>query len=391
MKNIWNSLTGLLVVLFIFSGCGSDSADSSDSPDGGIPAPVLATGQFKDSNTAGLKYVSGGQSGITSADGTFTYEVGTQVTFSIGGVTLGSTTGRATVTPIHLVLDGNSTNTQVRNIVRFLMMLDLDSDPSNGITISQAVQNVAENWNQIDLSTLDLPNEVATLITDVNVADSVTTHILPSDIDASAHLETTLRCTNAGIYTGTFSGDDQGYISYMVDAQTGFLTGKLYSTLNNQNMTISGTVPISYDEDTTFVVGVSSGAQIIGTITSSNQMTGTWTNAGDSGTGVANRIGGSSNALYRFNGDFSGANDSGFFSIDVDASNTVTGYAYSNIDNASLQISSGSVSGTVLTATLSNGTTVSGILDTSNGSLSGTWNATDGSTGIFTGSGCRLN
>ncbi len=62
------------------------------------------------------------------------------VTFSIGGITLGSAVGQPQLTPIDLVPGAiDATDQQVTNILRFVQSLDADSDPSNGISIPAAV------------------------------------------------------------------------------------------------------------------------------------------------------------------------------------------------------------------------------------------------------------
>jgi hypothetical protein len=102
------------------------------------------------------------------------------------------------------------------------------------------------------------------------------------------------------------------------------------------------------------------------------------------------RIGGDKDAVYRFTGNYSGS-DFGLFSFDVNASNSVTGVTYS-VAADELFTLSGTVSGTSLTATSSSGTSITGTLDTSTGSLGGTWNDSEGGLSRkFFGSGCNLN
>ena len=51
------------------------------------------------------------------------------VTFSVGGVALGTVAAEEVITPVDLVPDGTTDTPAVQNIVRFLMMLDDDGDP----------------------------------------------------------------------------------------------------------------------------------------------------------------------------------------------------------------------------------------------------------------------
>jgi len=363
------------------AGCGGGGGGSA-------AGTATATGIFKDSNTGGLKYVSGGQSGTTGADGSFTYEVGKTVTFSIGGVTLGAPAGKSVVTPIDLVAAGSSGTVKVQNIVRFLMMLDSDANPANGLTISPAVQAAAATWLPLDFGAGSFATDAATVIASVSAADNRVA-ALPAANTAQTHLESTLRCAYAGAYKGTYAGTDNGKFGVMVDVATGHVVGVAYSVPNNQSFTLSGTTPVGYNQTAAFVSGVtSSGATYSGQFTSVDSMSGTWQNAPGSGSFSGSRIGGALNAAYRFTGQFSGTNV-GLFTFDVDNANAVTGIAY-NIADDRLVTLSGTLAGTTLTATTSTGTAVAGTLNITNGSLTGTWNGGGGS-GSFSGSGCKLN
>lgn len=363
------------------TACGGSSSGGGDT---------TATGQFKDSNTAGLQYVSGNQTGITGADGSFTYETGSTVTFSIGGVTLGTSDGKSVITPIDLVSGGSSSSVQVQNIVRFLMMLDDDGNPSNGINISTSVQTAAESWPQVDFNTVDLPTELMSMISDAASADGGL-HTLPNASTAQAHIESTLLCSYAGAYKGTYSGGDSGNFGFLVDASNGNVTGVSYSIPFLQYTALTGITPISFDQNVSFVSGnTSTGASFSGQFTSVNALSGTWQNSPLNGSFSGTRIGGAANAAYRFTGTYIGG-DLGLFSFDVGNSNSVTGVAYSVAGDELLTLS-GSVSGTSLTATASNGTVIAGTLNTSTGALAGTWNNSAASlSGSFSGSGCALN
>lgn len=70
----------LAAVATLLTACGGGGGS-------GGSGTSLATGYFKDSNTQGLRYVAGGQAGVTGADGSFTYEVGRPVSFYIGSGT----------------------------------------------------------------------------------------------------------------------------------------------------------------------------------------------------------------------------------------------------------------------------------------------------------------
>jgi len=367
------------------AACGGDGGSGSGS--GGV---TTATGQFKDSNATGISYVSGGQSGVTGSDGSFTYEVGGTVTFSIGGVTIGTSSGKSIVSPVDFVSGGSSSSVEVQNIVRLLMMLDDDGIPSNGINISPSVLTIAENWSQVNFSAADLSAELTSVISDAASADGGT-HLLPDPDVAQAHLESTLLCSYAGAYKGTFSGDDSGNFGFLIDASNGNVTGVAYSIPFDQYIGLSGTTPISYDQNITFVSGnTTTGATFSGQFTSVNGVSGFWQNSPDSGSFSGSRIGGVTDAVYRFTGNYIG-DDFGLFSFDVNGLNNVTGIAYS-VTGDELFTVSGTVTGTALTATASDGTAISGTLNTATGGLSGIWNdSAEGLSGTFSGSGCQLN
>ncbi len=361
----------------------------SSSDDGGV---TIATGQFKDANTGGISYVSGGQSGITGSDGSFTYEVGKTVIFSVGAVTLGTSTGKSVVTPVDLVSDGRSSSIDVQNIVRFLMVLDVDGDPSNGINVSSSVQEIAAKWTQIDFSTADLSTALSSVISDAASADN-RTPVLPSASAAQAHLESTLLCSYAGAFKGKFSGGDNGNFGVLIDASNGNVDGVAYSVPEDEHISLSGTTPIGYDQNVEFVSGnATSGATFSGQFTSVDEITGSWQNSIFSidGSFSGSRIGGAIDAQYRFTGNYIG-NNFGLFSFDVNDSNNVTGIAYSVAGDESFALS-GTVAGTTLTATASDGIAITGTLNTATGSLSGTWSdSAEGLSGTFSGSGCKLN
>lgn len=360
---------------------------------GGGGGTATGTGYFKDSATQGLAYQSGSITGVTDSSGRFTYEKGQMVTFSVGGVALGSASGGPVVTPVDLVSGGTTSTPKVQNIVRFLMMLDDDGNPDNGITISSAVQTAAQNWTQVDFSAADLGTELTTIISDVASVDN-RTPTLADAATAQTHLGSTLRCAYSGAFMGSYSGDDYGSFGVLVDAATGDVTGIAYSTPGDSVAVISGGTPVSLDQSATFVAGnISSGATFDGSFSSADQMSGTWNNTvyQESGTFSGSRIGGSSSAAYRFTGEFSGT-DYGLFAFDVDSSNHVTGVAY-NVALDDLINLSGTVSGTSLSVTASDGSTIAGTLNTTSGALSGEWIGPSGSgaSGTYLGSGCKLN
>ena len=373
-----------VILMFSFAGCGGGGTD-------------IATGQFKDSNVKGLSYVSGEQSGITDTNGYFTYEVGNTITFSIGGVTLGTTIGKSVITPLDLVVSGTLNNTAVQNIARFLMMLDKNNDATDGIEISTAVQAAATSWSNIDFTTADLTTALANIMSSIDTEDSRTS-VLPDASTASTHLESTLKCVYSGIYKGTFSGDDNGFLGVLVNALDTSIVGSGYSNLDGSF--INDGLTITYAQDVTFGGTTTEGTIINGKFTSLDKTSGSWEySTSEKGTFSAARLGSDKDTVYRYT-----VNDSTnyiFFSIDVDTLNKVTGIVY-GLGTGEFGTISGTISGSdptsmSLSATASDSDDktmiITATVNSNTGTLTnGEWNYNSGEkTGTFTGCGCKLN
>jgi hypothetical protein len=146
----------IAVMLFSLIGCSSGGGGATAT------TPENAqTGTFIDAPVNGLQYSTSSWSGITGdagAQGSFYYQSGEQVTFSIGTVVLGRTTAKVTITPLDLAsVTQTTTDTKVLNIVRLLLSLDQDKDPSNGITIPKNVREALTGIT-LDLTNSDLDN-----------------------------------------------------------------------------------------------------------------------------------------------------------------------------------------------------------------------------------------
>jgi hypothetical protein len=148
-KQIWLTAALLLTLTACGGGGGSDSTTAT-------AIETVSTGVFIDSAVEGLQYETATQSGTTNSLGEYDYLAGETVTFSIGGIVLGSTIAGPVVTPLSLVPDATSAiNPVVTNIVRLLLSLDSDGDPDNGITISSEVTTAANDL-AVDFSVADL-------------------------------------------------------------------------------------------------------------------------------------------------------------------------------------------------------------------------------------------
>ena len=130
-----------LLMTFLLPACGGGGGSSSGGGSS-VGGSSTGTGVFLDSAVEGISYVSGSVSGVTDVNGTFTYEVGNTVTFTIGDIVIGETLGQAVTTPVELVTGSDATYPTVVNIARFLQTVDDDGDPTNGIQITGNVRNL---------------------------------------------------------------------------------------------------------------------------------------------------------------------------------------------------------------------------------------------------------
>jgi len=108
-------------------------------------------GIFIDGPVQGLEYETRTVSGITNEKGEFEYRTGETVTFSVGGLVLGTAPGKDRITPVDLVIESSGeidkiTLKKVTNIARFLQSLDIDGDVENGITITDSIRNTVKHY-----------------------------------------------------------------------------------------------------------------------------------------------------------------------------------------------------------------------------------------------------
>lgn len=107
-----------------------------------VEAEVL-TGVFKDAEVQGLGFETASQNGVTNAKGEFSYLADEDVTFKVGGLTLGTVKGQELVTPITLASaaggEAKVSDPIAMNMAALLQTLDADRDATNGITITAEV------------------------------------------------------------------------------------------------------------------------------------------------------------------------------------------------------------------------------------------------------------
>ena len=325
------------------------------------PPGTVATGIFRDSTVIGLGYRSGSHTGVTDSHGQFTYEVGQGIAFFDGGVNLGTAPKpKALMTPVDLVANGTGTSTYVVNAVRFLMMLDRDGEPSNGIEISPAVTAAAAGWGQIDFNSSDLPTVLAPIIAEASSADAAV-HTLPDAATAQAHLRDAFYCASSGVFAGAYRAntavDERDVLSAMI--------------LPDGSVSVTGLAAGTGELDPSLDSSFSSNSQnpatsSQGAISDPDFLSGTYM-AGSSGTFGAARIGDTPDAHYRFTGNFDVCNHnysgcdfhfSGFAVLSMDDANNVSGTAYGRyvgkIGGSSIRTAEikGAVSGAIFTGTL---------------------------------------
>ncbi len=134
-KSIKTSILAVALAALVAQGFVSCSSDDTDGTTD--PGPSTLTGVFLDCEVQGLTFQSGTNTpGVTDENGTFTYTPGQTLSFSVGGVQLGTLDDGASVcTPFDFVIP--------ENIARFLQSIDGDGDPTNGIDVSAAATALA--------------------------------------------------------------------------------------------------------------------------------------------------------------------------------------------------------------------------------------------------------
>ncbi len=320
----------------------------------GPPLPgVPLTGAFRDFLVVGLGYVSGAHGGLTDAHGQYVYEGGQSITFKVGNVSLGTVSSpKMVLTPVDLIANGTGTSAYVLNVLRFLMMLDQDGNPSNGIQISAAVSAAAASWAQVDFGTADLPMVLGPLIQLASAADG-TTHTLPDAASAQARLRAEFYCTDSGLYLGAYAAasapNDLGPLTvevypdgsvHSIASPTVTLPGFDVLTANALNASLDGSfTQTGQNPSITLVGSLSDAAYLSGTYTA--DAAGTFQAVGDTGT----------SQTYKFSGsytktpvDSSFPAHSGLAVLGMDDSNQVSGGS-----GGALQ---GTVTGTTFTGTI---------------------------------------
>lgn len=157
-----------LVLLGCSGGDGKEGIPATPPP----PPPTL-TGQLIDAPIEGVSWAtSSGLSGTTNANGEFEYQQFDTVTFTIGGITLGSAPGARYVTPVELTGSPDPSEQAVINQLVFLQSIDADGDPTDGIiTVSEATRSAAAGQS-LDFNAVDFPAQVAAVVAAITDPDA---------------------------------------------------------------------------------------------------------------------------------------------------------------------------------------------------------------------------
>ncbi|TPV52893.1 hypothetical protein FJ444_20980, partial [Aestuariibacter sp. GS-14] len=123
---IFHPVSLSLIASSVLYGCGSNNS------------PNVSEGLFIDAAVEGLHYTSGNTSGVTDADGKFSYEEGQNIKFYVDGLFLGEVSGSDIITPLTFqTVEESKVGNVAINIARLLQTLDVDLNPENGIQIPE--------------------------------------------------------------------------------------------------------------------------------------------------------------------------------------------------------------------------------------------------------------
>ena len=230
--NTHAKLTLLFSVIGLVAGCGGGGDSGTANP------PATTTGTFVDSATQGIAYTCGTTTGVTDANGTFDFVAGDNCTFKVGGITLGSATGKPLLSPVDLVAGAtNETNPVVTNITQLLMSLDNDNNPANGIVIDPAVQTALAG------KALDFTLAPAAFATAAQalVGAAIPGRTLVSTAAAQTHLGATLVGRFSGTYNCNYSGT--GTVNGISGSVSGSVTASITNGVVNGSGQATGTPP----------------------------------------------------------------------------------------------------------------------------------------------------
>lgn len=204
---IYLNSTRLLATLLIaaLSACG-DSSSNASGGGGSSPnppsEPTELSGYFIDGPISGAHYQIQGSDSVllTAGDGGFKYFSGDIIQFAIGGITLGKSPATEFITPANI----QSSEQAAINLSRFLLTLDEDKDPDNGIQISSTVRDAAAglSFSASEFEATDGEFDGSALADFARTANGDSRALIARRI---AEIE--LACSSQDISDGSFDGD----------------------------------------------------------------------------------------------------------------------------------------------------------------------------------------
>lgn len=384
------------------SGGGGGAPPVDNRPNQPPPAPPTQSGVFKDINVSGLDFESGAESGTTGSDGSYTCETGSDVSFSVGAVPLGSALCSSLLSPPSLVASGEFDDPEAINIARFLQLVDTDGDAANGLTISSGLQQVADSWPAIDFAAADLASQLTTVISDIQSVDGRTVSAPPTAAEAFEHMDTVLSCAYGGTFVGSLSGSNSGAVAFVLGRRLfGFSPDEFLFMAYDPNEEFQLSTSGPYDLSAQSSIDTSAFDSIViidASFTDPDTLSGTWNFPPEnrSGTLTASRLG-SDSGVVRFSGDFAATESRGVLSLVFEESGEVSGTAFDVADGTQFSVSAPAPQSSLFDLTITGG----GETIVANASLSidangilrmdGSWDDGTQFGGQFSAVGCTLN
>lgn len=182
-----------LVCTIVACGGGSNTPAVTPTPTP-IPVPSLS-GTFTDAPVVAISYsTSGGYSSTTDSQGHFKYNAGDTVTFKVGNLTLGSTTGGNMIGPADLSNDPN----KVSNMFILLQSLDTGTAPSV-LTLPTGIATINLSALDLTLPTATFGSSTNTPLIAVQAAAGLSKPIVSAQA-AQAHVTAQFRQQATGIW-----------------------------------------------------------------------------------------------------------------------------------------------------------------------------------------------
>lgn len=163
-----------------------------------------------------MSYSTSTHSGVTDIAGSFNYEAGETVTFSLGDLVLPAVAAKDIVTPVDVFANDIYSDSAVVNLSRLLQTLDVDGNSDNGITIASVA---AASAAMVDFAGSAFDENVINLVAN---SGSVTTTLV-DDIVAIAHLNSTLQ--SSGLPQFSLPQDGQPIVTDATCGSTHSLVG----------------------------------------------------------------------------------------------------------------------------------------------------------------------